>query len=241
MNLVLDIGNTLSKYSVFELDKIIDQGVWQSENLIKEFEIWTRNNQKCASIIISDVFGIDASVIESISKCRIVWVSSTINLPFKINYKTPKTLGADRLALVASAFLQYPKKNCLVIDVGTCITYDFINKKGFYLGGSISPGFSLRYLSLNKYTSKLPKLEFSISNSILGDSTEKSIHSGIYFGILGEIKNQIMTYEDKYQNLTVILTGGDSYKLSKQIKNSIFANHNFLVKGLYSVLKLNKV
>ena len=241
MNLVLDIGNTFSKYYIFKFDKITSQGFWKTLDVIQKFKIWIKNNQECESIIISDVFGVNISFFESKTKCKIVWISSSINLPFKISYKTPETIGADRLSLIAAAAVQYPKKNCLVIDLGTCITYDFINDKGVYLGGSISPGFSIRYMSLNKYTSKLPKLEFSYPNNILGNSTENSIHSGVYFGVLGEIKNQISDYESKFQNLTVILTGGDAHKLSKQIKNSIFANHIFLANGLFAVLKLNIV
>jgi len=239
MNLILDIGNTFSKYSVFESDIIIDQGTWRSIDTVEEFEIWIKNNPECESIIVSDVFGVDNSAFELKAKCKVVWVSSGINWPFKINYETPETLGPDRLSLIASAIIAYPKKNCLVIDLGTCITYDFVNKNREYYGGSISPGFSLRYMSLNTYTSKLPQLKFNLPKNISGNSTEKSIHSGIYFGIIGEVKNQISYYDKKFKNLTVILTGGDADKLSNQIKNGIFANHNFLAKGLYTVLQLN--
>jgi type III pantothenate kinase len=239
MNLVLDIGNTLSKYSVFVSDKIIDQGTWQSLNIIEKFKTWNKINPECQSIIVSDVYGVDNSIFESIAKCRLVWVSSNISLPFKINYKTPDTLGSDRISLIASAVIKYSQKNCLIIDLGTCITYDFVNEFGEYLGGSISPGFSLRYNSLNTFTSKLPQLEFNRPDNISGNSTDNSIHSGIYYGILAEVKNQVSHYKEKLENLTVILTGGDADKLANQIKNVIFANHNFIAKGLYTVLQLN--
>ena len=239
MNLILDIGNTFSKYSVFDLNMIIDQGSWKSTNIVKEFRIWTKNNPNCKSIIISDVFGVDNTLFESLVKCKLIWVSGHINLPFTINYKTPNSLGSDRISLVASAVNEFPKSNCLIIDLGTCITYDFVNEFAEYKGGSISPGFSLRYKSLNLFTSKLPELEFSPQNDIIGNSTESSIHSGIFYGILGELKNQISYYKENFKNLTVILTGGDADKLSNQIKNSIFANHNFIAKGLHTVLQLN--
>tara|TARA_B110000444_G_scaffold260454_1_gene307486 strand:- start:26587 stop:27327 length:741 start_codon:yes stop_codon:yes gene_type:complete len=239
MNLVLDIGNTFSKYSVFNIEKIQDHGYWATDKIIEEFKTWIKNNPNCRSIIVSDVFGIDNFIFESIAKCKVIWVSHKIELPFKIEYKTPETLGADRISLISSVVVEYPKKNCLVIDLGTCITYDFVNDLGDYFGGTISPGFSLRYRSLNLYTSKLPQLDFHLPDNFHGTSTEKSIHSGIYYGIKAEVENQIAYYTKIYKNLTVILTGGDSDKLANQIKNGIFANHIFLAKGLYSLLKLN--
>ncbi len=239
MNLVLDIGNTFSKYSVFDLDKIKHKGLWKSNDIVESFKKWIKENPRCKSIIISDVFGIETSILESMTESRIVWVSNKIKLPFKLKYKSPGSLGADRLSLLAATINKYPKKNSLIIDLGTCITYDFIDKSGNYLGGSISPGFSLRYKSFKSFTKKLPELEFQSSNKIMANSTEDCIHSGVYFGILGEVKHQISFYKEKYKNLTIILTGGDADKLANKIKNGIFANHNFLAEGLYKLLKLN--
>ncbi len=239
MNLVLDIGNTNSKFSVFKSDRLIDYGIWESINVKEEFQNWNNNNQNCKSIIISDVLGINKSDFESISKCLLVWVSAKINLPFEINYKVPEELGADRISLVAGAVCTYPKKNCLIIDIGTCITYDFVSRNSLYEGGSISPGFSLRYNSINEYTSKLPRLKITIPKKITGDSTEACIHSGIFYGIIGEIENQIHFYKEKYKDLTIILTGGDSQYLANRIKNGIFASKNFISKGLFNILKLN--
>ena len=117
--------------------------------------------------------------------------------------------------------------------------YDFVSKNSSYLGGSISPGFSMRYNSINANTSKLPRLKITIPKKITGDSTEASIHSGIFYGIIGEIENQIHFYKEKYKDLTIILTGGDSQYLANRIKNVIFASHNFISKGLFNILKLN--
>ena len=239
MNLVLDIGNTNSKFSVFKSDKLVDFGIWDSLNVKEEFQNWNSNNQNCESIIISDVLGINKSDFESISKCHLVWVSAKINLPFEINYKVPEELGADRISLVAGAVFAYPKKHCLIIDIGTCITYDFVSKNSSYMGGSISPGFLMRYNSINANTSKLPKLKMTIPKKITGDTTEACIHSGIFYGIIGEIQNQIHFYKKKYKDLTIILTGGDSQYLANRIKNGIFASHNFISRGLFSILKLN--
>lgn len=239
MNLVLDIGNTYSKYYVFDQDLITNQGSWVSYDTIKKLKSWIKNNSKCESIIVSDVFGVDIPLFESIVSCKVIWVSSEIKLPFKINYKTPNTLGPDRISLIGSAVIEYPQSNCLVVDLGTCITFDFVNEFGEYFGGAISPGFSLRYKSLNSYTSSLPELDYNKPDNLLGNSTKNSIHSGIFFGIIAEVKNQIKYYSKNYKNLTVILTGGDAHKLANQIKNGIFASHIFIAKGLYNVLKLN--
>ena len=127
----------------------------------------------------------------------------------------------------------------MIIDAGSCITYDFINTENEYQGGAISPGIRMRYKALNNLTANLPLLGTEIPNSIIGDSTESSIHSGIIYGVLNEIDGVIANYKEKYPDLTVILTGGDSYFLSKQLKSSIFANSNFLLEGLNHILQFN--
>ena len=239
MNLILDIGNTNSKYSVFESGRIKSFGVWDSSEVKEEFQNWNNKNQNCESIIVSDVIGTNKSYFESVTRCPLVWVSAKIKLPYKINYKIPEELGADRIGLVAAAVFAYPKKNCLVIDIGTCITYDFVSKNSVYLGGSISPGFSMRYNSISTNTSSLPELKITIPKKIMADSTETCIHSGIYYGIYAEIENQINFYKKIYKDLTIILTGGHSKYFVNRIKNVIFANHNFISKGLFNILKLN--
>ena len=127
----------------------------------------------------------------------------------------------------------------LIIDAGTCITYDFIDSKNNYLGGAISPGVYTRYKSLNNLTANLPLLKPRSVKNITGNSTAKSMHSGVVKGVLLEIDGVINTYKEKYEDLTVILTGGDCKFLSKQLKNSIFANSNFLLEGLNYILEFN--
>ena len=127
----------------------------------------------------------------------------------------------------------------LIIDAGTCITYDFINTNNEYLGGAISPGIRLRYRTLNNLTANLPLLDTQLPQDIIGNSTQNSIHSGVVFGVLKEIDGVIDEYVKKYSDLTVILTGGDTKFLSNQLKNSIFANSNFLLEGLNFILEYN--
>ena len=162
-----------------------------------------------------------------------------VKMPFKNLYKTPTTLGIDRLALVAASVDQFSDKNVLVIDAGTCVTYDFKNKKNEYLGGAIAPGIGLRYKSLHDFTAKLPLLQLSTPENHIGKSTEEAIHSGVVFGILHEINGVIEEYCNIYPDLTVILTGGDAHFLSKRLKNGIFATSNFLLEGLNYILAFN--
>jgi len=172
----------------------------------------------------------------SIPRC-----SSKLKLPFTSIYKPLNKLGEDRISLLSSKCLNYPQKNALIIDIGTCITYDFIDNKNIHHGGSISPGFHSRYKSLSHSTKKLPFLSYKTPEIITGNSTEKSIHSGVYYGILSEIKYQIKFYTKQYKNIIVVLTGGDSIILSKSLKNSIFVDQNFLAQGLNYLLDLNKI
>jgi type III pantothenate kinase len=134
---------------------------------------------------------------------------------------------------------KYPNNNVLIIDAGTCITYDFITKKNDYLGGAISPGIRIRYKSLHNLTANLPLLDTNLPETLIGNSTESSIHSGVVFGVIKELDGVIDQYREEHQDLTVILTGGDAKFLSNQLKNSIFANSNFLLEGLNFILDYN--
>jgi type III pantothenate kinase len=166
-------------------------------------------------------------------------LNSETKLPFTNRYETPKTLGVDRLALVSASVQKYANKNVLIIDAGTCITYDFINQSNNYLGGAISPGIRLRYKSLNNLTANLPLLRTDKPKTITGNSTEASIHSGVVFGVVKEMDGIIDQYAEEYLDLTVILTGGDAKFLLNQLKNSIFANSDFLLEGLNFILDYN--
>ncbi|MGB8374634.1 MAG: type III pantothenate kinase, partial [Salegentibacter sp.] len=151
-----------------------------------------------------------------------------------------KTLGKDRIALTAAACLQYPGENVLVIDAGTCVTYDFKSEREEYLGGAISPGLSMRFRALHEFTSKLPLVAPEEKTELEGSSTEESINTGVLMGLRLEIDGMIDSYREKKKFLTVILTGGDMQILSVRLKNSIFANPNFLLSGLNYILEFNK-
>ncbi|WP_109302514.1 type III pantothenate kinase [Aquimarina sp. AU474] len=240
MNLIIDVGNTYIKIGVFDNTQIIYKQTIVQNDFINEIEIIRNKHPLITKAIISSVSNIEESTIAHIKHVfDTLVVDHLLKMPFKNLYKTPKTLGIDRLALVAAAVDQFPKENVLVIDAGTCITYDFKNSKEEYLGGAISPGIRLRYHSLNNYTAKLPLLEPKTPNNHIGNTTEEAIHSGVVQGILYEIKGVIEDYCNIYPDLTVILTGGDAHFLSKRLKNGIFATSNFLLEGLNYILAFN--
>lgn len=239
MNVAIDIGNSRVKAAVFEGDKCISLSVFDKAKIISEIKKITEENN-ILNGIISNVAALSEEKWAQLNKIlAFEVVSSTSKVPFKNAYKTPETLGVDRIALVAAAVLNFPQKNVLVIDAGTCITYDFVTRDAVYLGGAISPGIKMRYQSLHTFTANLPLLDVFKSNSLIGTTTEESIISGVLNGVQKEIKGYIEGYQQEYLDLTVVLTGGDTKFLSKQFKSSIFANQNFLLEGLNGILKFN--
>jgi type III pantothenate kinase len=239
MKLSIDIGNSRVKLAVFKGDKCVIVEVTNKKNLINKIKS-IRESYDVKNAIISSVSGInieDVKIINSFFKVLIL--DNNLDFPFIIDYKTKDTLGADRLALMAATAKKYPQKNVLVIDAGTCITYDFMTKDTHYLGGSISPGVLMRYKALNNQTKKLPFLSPKHPDNFIGSSTKQSIHSGVIFGIINEIEGIISQYKAKYPHLTVVLTGGDTNFLSEKLKSGIFANPNFLLEGLNHILNYN--
>ena len=239
MNLVVDIGNTKIKAAIFNSGQIVESVSFEESDAVRKLSDLI-NRYDIHGCILSSVRADNEQIIELLNSLPyFIELNSTTKIPFHNLYGTPATLGKDRIALVAAASNQYANKNVLVIDAGTCITYDFLNEQNEYLGGAISPGIDIRYRSLHDYTSKLPKLVKSEEYSLTGSSTNESIHSGVVNGITQEILGVMNQYKQKYPDLTVILTGGDTKFLFKQLKNSIFAHQNFLLYGLNSILTFN--
>ncbi|HMC00484.1 MAG TPA: type III pantothenate kinase [Flavobacteriaceae bacterium] len=240
MNLIIDVGNTLVKIAIFKKDALLDKEEVKPYDFIKAYKKFKKQHKNFYKGIISSVGNLDTETLNYLKQqLDIIELDSKTKLPFINNYKTPKTLGVDRIALVSASVYHYPDNNVLIIDAGSCITYDFIDGKNEYHGGAISPGIRMRYNALNNLTANLPLLETEIPKSIIGNSTESSIHSGVIHGVLNEIDGVIANYRENYSDLTVILTGGDANFLSKQLKSSIFANSNFLLEGLNHILQFN--
>ena len=241
MNLIVDVGNTSVKLAVFELETI--QGKWECNKTdFKDTLLGVRSEYSDISrAIVSNVGDFGKANADSLQQYYpTLFLSYQSELPFQNHYTTPETLGVDRMALVSAASKSFKKENVLIIDAGTCITYDFLNDENKYLGGAISPGVEMRYKSLHTFTAKLPLLKKKMPHSFFGDSTEDAIHVGVVISVLNEIEGFISNYQKEYPNLRVILTGGDAHFLRDRIKNDIFANSNFLLEGLNYILETNK-
>ncbi len=239
MNLVIDVGNTCVKVALFERDTLYFDFLFEKKELIKELKK-IQKKHKIAKAIISSVATIPKKSIEKLQLMfNLTELDSNTNIPFYNRYATPKTLGVDRIALVSAAVTKFPNKNVLVIDAGTCITYDFVTDKQEYLGGAIAPGLKMRYKSLHDFTANLPLLNPKHSEKLIGNTTKVSIHSGVVNGVLCEIDGIIAQYKRENKNLTIVLTGGDTYFLLERLKSSIFANPNFLLEGLNEILIYN--
>ncbi len=241
MILTIDVGNTNIKAAVFEQDTLIYKEIFSTDTLFIGLKNIFKKHPNSLETIVSSVANIPDEVILLLKKhSNLFYVSLESKFPFKNNYATPNTLGLDRKVLVSGAVLRYPNQNCLIIDAGTCITYDFVDMHKNYLGGAISSGISMRYQALNYFTANLPKLQTEEPNSFIGNSTNQSIHSGIVNGLVYEIEGFINAYLTQYKYLTIILTGGDTLFLAKRFKKPIFANSNFLLESLNLLYQYNK-
>lgn len=241
MNLVVDVGNTLVKLAVYDGDKQILKKTVLKSDFDKTLDFIQEEFILIEKVILSVVGAFsEKSKAKLEKKYKVVSISTTVKVPYRSNYATPETLGYDRIALVSAAASQFPNKNTLTIDVGTCITYDFLNSEGVYKGGAISPGIDMRYKALNYFTEKLPLLDANAPQHLTGNSTQTSIHSGVINGVIFEVDGIINAYKQENQDLTVILTGGNAHFLRDRLKNSIFANPNFLLEGLNYLLELNQ-
>ena len=238
MNLVIDIGNSFIKLAIFNGREIIHSSIVQelTEGLLES--IYTEH--KIQSGIYSSVrtHANDSSLLK---KYNFIHLTHLTPLPLVVNYKTPETLGIDRLAAVVGSSIELKEKEVLTIDIGTCITFDFLNAKNDYLGGAIAPGFQMRFKALNDYTEKLPLIEFEKEQlKLIGDTTESAIVSGVYNGMKNEIEGTINAYILQYPQIKIVVTGGDRNLFDLEPKNRIFADEFLVLKGLNEILIYNE-
>jgi type III pantothenate kinase len=233
MILAVDVGNTRIKAAVFEGNTLLESFVFLKTTLEKSIQNILEKYKKTTHLVVASVSDVEKQAFIGFKDVvNIHFVSQTDSFPFVNCYETPQTLGIDRMVLAAGATLQYPNQNRLVIDAGTCVTYDFIDENDNYLGGAISPGLRLRYESLHNFTAKLPLLTLEKPKHFIGNSTSESIHSGVVNGLVYEIDGFIDEIKGQYSKFIIILTGGDTVFLAKRLKNTIFANSNFLLESL---------
>jgi type III pantothenate kinase len=238
VTLCFDFGNTRKKAAVFdkaEIKEVIvlaDDSVETIQSLISRFQP--------AKSILSSVIDHNAAIGELLAaKTRFHQLNHLTSIPFTTPVGKPETIGADRLALAAAAVHFYPKKNNLVIGMGTCVTYNFINKYHEFIGGAISPGMEMRLKALNHFTAKLPLIEAGSNVPLIGYDTATNILSGVVLGLAKEIDGFIDAYKEKFGNFNVLLTGGDLVHLASHLKNKIFADPDLIFKGLYAISEIN--
>lgn len=233
MILTIDVGNTNIKVAVFKHVNLIEKFVFQKKELKNNFENILKKYPNYTNAVLSSVGKLDEiDVLWLKSHFNLLEINSSSAFPFKNLYRSPKTLGVDRMVLAAGAVLLYPNQNTLIIDAGTCVTYDFVTKDNEYLGGAISPGLRLRYESLHNFTAKLPLLSKKEPENFIGNTTDEAIHSGVVNGLCYEIEGFVSEYSVKNEQFTIILTGGDANFLANRLKSIIFADENFLLKSL---------
>ena len=233
-----DFGNSRLKYALFESDIIVETGTLLSGNAQEVGDVMMR--YKPERSILSSVIEHDKAienVLSEVSSFHLLSASSALNFTCPVG--KPETIGADRLALCAAAVKFFPGKHNLVIALGTCITYNFINKYGEFLGGGISPGMDMRFRGLETFTAKLPLIAENWNFPLIGYDTATNILSGVILGMAKEIDGFIDAYSARYGNFNVVLTGGNSAYFVPHLKNRIFADPNIIFKGLYAISECN--
>lgn len=241
--LCFDFGNTRLKCGVFVIDNLTEILTLEDDSNETINKLLDHYNPE--STILSSVISHNTDIEKILAdRSFFLKLDSSAKLPFSTPVGKPETIGADRLALAAFAVYFYKGQNNLVIALGSCITYNFINKYHSFLGGSISPGMEMRFKSLNYYTAKLPYIKVNPISSrwdfpLIGYDTNTNILSGVLLGMAAEIDGIINEYKEKFGNFNVLLTGGDTVNFVQHLKNKIFADPHLILKGLYAISKYN--
>lgn len=239
MNLCLDIGNTRAKIGLFDGPKLLES--WSiSRAAIMDFPR-TLTNHSIKNVILSTVAQDVGKQIGDFWGGRINFIELNEKTPLPIQnaYRTPETLGKDRIAAVVGATLVGPVGNKLIIDAGTCITFEILQDNQIYLGGNISPGIQMRLKSMHHFTARLPALEMGATTSTIGYHTPSAMLNGAQWGAIWEIEGTIDHFAKKFDPLTVILTGGDANFLAEKMKKKIFVHQHLVLCGLNKILDYN--
>lgn len=247
LNLVIDIGNSLTKAGIFSGAVLIKEDAWDPKK-----EIVAQSILKFCQGLPVKYLGLVSvgkeSRIKSLEPLKAMpglenWIEIDRNtpLPLQSSYATPQTLGMDRITAVIGAWEQAGSGPLLVIDSGTAITYDYLDPNDIYCGGGIGPGLWLRLHALNDHTAALPLVDPFGPLELVGDSTEMSIRSGVVNGFLAEIDGIISRYRATFDPTPVIyLTGGDAQFLGNHLKNINFVDPHLLLRGINAVIRYNR-
>ncbi|MHB1920738.1 MAG: type III pantothenate kinase [Chitinophagaceae bacterium] len=241
ISLCFDFGNSRCKCAIFERDVFLQEVILDQDHLL-EAVIHTWNTFQPGACILSSVIHHDQAIDSFLhKKGSFLLLDHRTPLPIRNAYEKPELLGVDRLALVAGAWKEFPGQHNLVIAAGTCITFNFINRDGVFLGGSITPGLQMRFQSLATFTDQLPLVKASQDYPLIGYNTRQGILSGILHGAVAEVDGLIGFYQEKYARFNVLLTGGDMEFFERRLKSKIFADLFLSYKGLNSILSFNEV
>lgn len=239
MKLIIDIGNTVAKLVAFDGDEPIEE-IRTSNDSLSALGAFAAKYAFTHGIV-GTVKELTAEAEEQLRNLHIpiLRFSPQTPVPITNRYRSPKTLGADRLAAAVGARSLKPGKDLLIIDAGTCITYEVIDAKGNYWGGNIAPGMQMRLRALNEFTAKLPLVSAEGDVPGMGYDTETAIRSGVLRGMKYEIEGYIRSMRSKYPKLLVFLTGGDKINFDATIKSIIFADKFIVPRGLNKILDYN--
>ena len=233
MNIAVDYGNTSAKVGIFRDGQLQDKRLFQDPAALRAF----LESYHAENVIVSSVSHPAEDVLSwSVARGEKIALSHQLPLPIKILYTTPQTLGVDRIAAVCGAVEIFPNQDCLVIDAGTCITYEFVDQRENYYGGGIAPGIAMRFEAMHHFTSRLPLVHPIPLPPLVGDSTETSMQSGVINGVRAEVEGIIQKYVDQYPGIKTILCGGDAAYFENQFKQPLFVSPDLVLIGLNKIL-----
>jgi type III pantothenate kinase len=240
VNLTIDIGNTRAKTGVFKDGRLLRAEVWETWSF-SDFLDYAANHSVQNVILSTVAHAFSAEEAQEIaSQYRYMELKATTLLPIENHYRSPNTLGKDRIAAVVGAHYLYGGSACLVVDAGTCITYDFLNAKGGYVGGNIAPGLRMRLRAMHEFTARLPlATPAETKTDWIGDDTLTALQNGAQTGISLELEGYMRWGSERFGQLKAVLTGGDANFLAKNMKSKIFVHHHLVLVGLNQILDYN--
>ncbi len=240
MNLVVDAGNTRMKYAFFKGNQLV-AAKYCGDDLLEDIGKYRGMGER-VDLLLSGSGKIPDDMREMLKGAVDWWVeaSSQMPLPLKIGYATPATLGFDRIAICTGAMGMYPGCPLLVIDSGTCITFNYVDAEGTFLGGNISPGVDMRFRGLQHFTARLPLVVSSHEYGGMGHTTEEAIRNGVMNGMLFEVRSYIDEFMEAFENGRVVVTGGNSVFLEKKLPNEVEYCRTLGFLGLNEILVFAK-
>lgn len=236
MNILLDYGNSMQKMQIMQGQVVVDT-ICKPCLQIEDIQVYERKGAQ--HVILSAVVEVPESMMNYLrTHFHVVIMDAHTRVPI-VNRYAEAGLGTDRLAAAVAANNMFPHQAVLVIQMGTCITADFVNADGEYMGGSIAPGMYMRLKALHAFSAHLPQVEPFVPEELIGNTTRSSIMTGVYYGIVDECKGIIARYREQYGDVKIILSGGDAKMFKNSIKNDIFAFSNIVMYGLNVILNYN--